>query len=75
LAKRFKKGIEDEAYGTPDPLGSNMAKQVNEISTGLAQKASDVATNKWSGAYSDNEPITARKRDYQSYRFNQYVNP
>jgi hypothetical protein len=30
LAKRFKKGIEDEAYGTPDPLGTNMAKQVNE---------------------------------------------
>lgn len=31
LAKRFKKGIEDEAYGTPDPLGTNMAKPVNEI--------------------------------------------
>lgn len=31
LAKRFKKGIEDESYGTPDPLGSNMAKPLNEI--------------------------------------------
>ncbi len=30
LAKRFKKGIENEAYGTPDPLGSHCAKQVNE---------------------------------------------
>jgi hypothetical protein len=30
LAKRFKKGIEDESYGTPDPLGTNMAKQVSE---------------------------------------------
>ncbi len=30
LAKRFKKGIEDEAYGTPDPLGTNMAKQISE---------------------------------------------
>jgi hypothetical protein len=30
LAKRFKKGIENEAYGTPDPLGKNMAKQLNE---------------------------------------------
>lgn len=30
LAKRFKKGIEDEAYGTPDPLGSHMAKPINK---------------------------------------------
>lgn len=30
LAKRFKKGIEDEAYGTPDPFGTNMAKQISE---------------------------------------------
>lgn len=30
LAKRFKKGIEDEAYGTPDPLGTDMAKQISE---------------------------------------------
>ncbi len=30
LAKRFKKGIEDEAYGTPDPLGSHLAKPINE---------------------------------------------
>lgn len=30
LAKRFKKGIEDEAYGVPDPLGTNKAKPLNE---------------------------------------------
>jgi hypothetical protein len=30
LAKRFKKGIENEAYGTPDPLGSAMAKPIKE---------------------------------------------
>lgn len=30
LAKRFKKGIEDESYGRPDPLGANMAKPMNE---------------------------------------------
>lgn len=29
LAKRFKKGIEDESYGTPDPLGKNKAKPLN----------------------------------------------
>lgn len=29
LAKRFKKGIEDEAYGVPDPLGTNKAKPIN----------------------------------------------
>jgi len=31
LAKRFKKGDLEETYGTPDPLGSNMAKQISEI--------------------------------------------
>lgn len=30
LAKRFKKGIEDETYGVPDPLGKNKAKPLNE---------------------------------------------
>lgn len=30
LAKRFKKGIEDEAYGTPAPLGKSMAKPIKE---------------------------------------------
>ena len=30
LAKRFKKGIENEAYGTPAPLGKSMAKPMNE---------------------------------------------
>jgi hypothetical protein len=29
LARRFKKGIEDEAYGVPDPLGKNKAKPLN----------------------------------------------
>jgi hypothetical protein len=29
LAKRFKKGIENESYGVADPLGTNMAKPVN----------------------------------------------
>jgi hypothetical protein len=29
LARRFKKGIEDEAYGVPDPLGTNKAKPLN----------------------------------------------
>ena len=28
LAKRFKKGIEDEAYGTPNPLGNITAETV-----------------------------------------------
>jgi hypothetical protein len=37
LAKRFKKGIEDEAYGTPDPLGTNMAKQISEEELGGEQ--------------------------------------
>ena len=32
LAKRFKKGIENEAYGVPAPLGKSMAKQVSEDS-------------------------------------------
>jgi len=60
-------------------LFENMAKlnpdfnMVDEISTGLAQKASDAATNKYFS--SDDVPITARKRDLQSHRFNQYVNP
>jgi len=31
LAKRFKKGIENEAYGTPAPYGKSMAKPMNEI--------------------------------------------
>ncbi len=30
LAKRFKKGIEDEAYGVANPLGKNCAKPLNE---------------------------------------------
>jgi hypothetical protein len=30
LAKRFKKGIEDEAYGTPEPYGKSMAKPIKE---------------------------------------------
>ena len=30
LAKRFKRGIEDESYGTPAPLGKSMAKPINE---------------------------------------------
>jgi hypothetical protein len=30
LDKTFKPKLNEEAYGTPDPLGTNMAKQVNE---------------------------------------------
>jgi hypothetical protein len=30
LAKRFKKGVENETYGTPDPLGKSMAKPIQE---------------------------------------------
>lgn len=52
LAKRFKKGIENEAYGTPDPLGSHCAKPMNEISTGLAQQAAEpVAPQKPTGVF------------------------
>jgi hypothetical protein len=35
LAKRFKKGIENEAYGVPDPLGTNKAKPVNNEGLGV----------------------------------------
>jgi hypothetical protein len=35
LARRFKKGIEDEAYGTPDPLGKNKAKPLNNEGLGI----------------------------------------
>jgi hypothetical protein len=44
LAKRFKKGIEDESYGTADPLGTNMAKPVKE---GLNEIASSSPIGKF----------------------------
>jgi hypothetical protein len=60
LAKRFKKGIEDEAYGVPAPLGKSMAKQISEedIPLGGEQPQSGVkyraevtgiGENVWSG--------------------------
>jgi hypothetical protein len=48
LAKRFKKGIEDEAYGTPDPLGKSMAKPIKEeigIGEGTTGPGSEI--HKW----------------------------
>ena len=35
LAKRFKKGIENETYGVPDPLGTNKARPVNNEGLGV----------------------------------------
>lgn len=64
-------------------LFENMAKlnpdfqmkgDVDEISTGLAHKSGRVASDKWSSDIQDN-PISARKRDYQNDRFTKYVNP
>lgn len=46
---------------------------VDEISTGLAQKASSAAINKWGTSSGDD--ITARKRSYQDAKFSQYINP
>lgn len=47
LAKRFKKGIEDEAYGTPNPLGKSMAKPISE-EIGLEEGSSlGTPINKW----------------------------
>ena len=51
-----------------------MRGDVDEISTGLAQRASGAASDKWSSNTQDS-PVTARKADYQNAKFSRYVNP